>query len=469
MAYNEILKDLIETDINSLQTIRAKAGIRYYDEKHDILKRDFREYFVKGIRKTDYMKSNEKMVNPFHTILVEQKQSYITGKPVTISSEDAQLEEKVNELLGKPFQREMAELVTDTANQGYCGLMAYIDEDGEFAYTRIDGTELIFVKDQQEKMTVQAIRYYPVVVVEGGKEKHRYRVEVIDDEKTTYYMETDKGYEWVIPGSIEDVPLNPRYHWYEYDTRKDIGELEETGLEPHSWGKVPVIQVKNNAKMKTDLQPIKNYIDALDLVTSGFINDLKDVQLAIWVLKGYDGESLQEFMTNLMQFKAIKLDEDGAAEPKTMDIPKEARSALMEYCVKQIYSIGQGVNVSELAGGSLTNVAIKAHYAGLDLKARRTVTYLDAAIEEFLWFVVEFINGRDNTTYNHKDLKITFDFSMLFNETEIIENLLKSQGTLSQETLLAKHPYVSDVQLEIKKLEEERPIQIVGDSDDDSE
>jgi SPP1 family phage portal protein len=360
-------------------------------------------------------------------------------------------------------------MVTDVANQGFCGLMPYIDEDGEFAFARINGTELIFVKDQQEKNVVQVIRYYPVTVIEGGKEKKRYRVEVVDDQKTTYYIETEKGYEWVVPGTIEDVPLNPRYHWYEYDTRKQIGELEATGLEPHSWGKVPVIQVKNNAKCKTDLQPIKNYIDALDLVTSGFINDLKDIQLAIWVLKGYEGESLSEFMDNLMQFKAIKLDEDGAAEPKTLDIPKEARSALMDYCVKQIYSIGQGVNVSELAGGSLTNVAIKAHYVGLDLKARRTVTYLDAAIEDFLWFVVEYINSRDNTSYSYKDLRVTFDFSMLFNESEIIENLLKSQGTLSQQTLLAKHPYVTDPQEEMARLEEEQPIQIVGDVDDDSE
>lgn len=347
--------------------------------------------------------------------------------------------------------------------------MPYIDEDGQFAFTKIPGVELIFVKDQQEKRVVQAIRYYPVKVIEKGKEKTRHRVEVIDDEKTTYYMETDKGYEWVVPGMIEDVPLNPRWHWYEYDTRKDIGELEQNGLEPHAWGKVPVIQVKNNAKMKTDLQPIKNYIDALDLVTSGFINDLKDVQLAIWVLKGYEGESLAEFMTNLMQFKAIKLDEEGSAEPKTMDIPKEARTALMDYCVKQIYSIGQGVNVSELAGSSLTNVAIKAHYVGLDLKARRTVTHLDAAIEEFLWFVVKFINDRDNTTYDYKELKVTFDFSMLFNESEIIDNLLKSSAMLSEETLLSKHPYVSDVQAEKERLEEERPIQLVGGQDDDSE
>jgi hypothetical protein len=58
---------------------------------------------------------------------------------------------------------------------------------------------------------------------------------------------------------------------------------------------------------------------------------------------------------------------------------------------------------------------------------------------------------------------------MLFNESEIIENLLKSQGTLSQQTLLAKHPYVTDPQEEMARLEEEQPIQIVGDVDDDSE
>lgn len=214
------------------------------------------------------------------------------------------------------------------------------------------------------------------------------------------------------------------------------------------------------------LRTIKPYVDAMDIVASGFVNDLRDVQLAIWVLRGYEGEDLGEFMHNLMTFKAIKLDssDSSSAEPKTMEIPKEARVALLDWLEKKIYDIGQGVNETALAGGSITNVVIKAMYAGLDIKSNILITKMKAALSEFMYFVVEYINDRDGTNYDYKTIRFTFNKSMIFNETDIVEMLTKSVGIISNKTIRANHPLVEDeaAEAEQMKLEEAERMESLG-------
>ena len=177
---------------------------------------------------------------------------------------------------------------------------------------------------------------------------------------------------------------NPAPHYYIYNTsdkkkRKGFG-----------WGKVPFILLYNNSKQTTDLEPIKRYIDAYDAVTSGFLNDIKDIQTAIWVLKGYEGTDLSEFMQNLIKFKAIKLDADehAGAEPERLEIPVEARKVILELLDNKIYSIGQGIDLNKLVKNT-SGVALKILFTGLDMKANTLIRKLKKVFEELTWFICE--------------------------------------------------------------------------------
>ncbi|MCB0263645.1 MAG: phage portal protein [Calditrichaeota bacterium] len=46
----------------------------------------------------------------------------------------------------------------------------------------------------------------------------------------------------------------------------------------------------------------------------------------------------------------------------------------------------------------------------------------------------------------------TFNKSLIFNEAEQAESCQKSKGIVSDETILAHHPFVSDVQEELKRV-----------------
>lgn len=45
---------------------------------------------------------------------------------------------------------------------------------------------------------------------------------------------------------------------------------------------------------------------------------------------------------------------------------------------------------------------------------------------------------------------------MLINESEAIENCSKSVGILSNETIVAQHPWTTDVELELERLQKEK-------------
>ena len=472
----DILKDIIETDQDSEAKAEMVLGVNYYNTKNDILKRDFRKYFVNGAEYTDSNKSNEFIVNNLHKALVDQKKGYIASKDIQFSTDDKALEEELDSLLGERFQDIMQEYIQGASNKGRETLHCYIDSDGDFGYCVIPEEQIIYITDTTYQKTVeQVVRYYNMDFVQDGETVTILRVEMWDKEKVTKYQETtdkmgNKQLEFIHPNTM-GITVNPQYHWYDYNTNfTDKSQMLEfdgtlkTGVVPHGWGKVPFVQLQNNNEERNDLMPIKKYIDALDIVSSGFINDLKDVQLAIWVLRGYEGESLAEFMQNLQQFKAISLSTDAgsSAEPKTMDIPKEARMALMEWLEKKIYEVGQGVNPSALTGGSITNVYIEATYSNLDSKCNTMITKMRSSLQEFMYFAVKYINDRDNTTYDYKQVKFTFNKDLLFNIKEKIEGLIMTKGTMSLYTLLKNLPYVDNVEEELKRIAKETPVENMG-------
>lgn len=49
-----------------------------------------------------------------------------------------------------------------------------------------------------------------------------------------------------------------------------------------------------------------------------------------------------------------------------------------------------------------------------------------------------------------------FNRDTLINEGEVIENIIRSEGLLSEETLIANHPWVDDPAQEMKRLEKQR-------------
>ncbi|WP_044517638.1 phage portal protein, partial [Clostridioides difficile] len=62
-------------------------------------------------------------------------------------------------------------------------------------------------------------------------------------------------------------------------------------------------------------------------------------------------------------------------------------------------------------------------------------------------------------SYDYKSVQITFNHSMIINESEKIDMAKKSIGIISDETIVSNHPWVEDVNDELQRLEKQEDTQ----------
>ena len=92
-----------------------------------------------------------------------------------------------------------------------------------------------------------------------------------------------------------------------------------------SWGRVPFIPFKNNPQEVSDLFMYKTIIDALDRRLSDTQNTFDESVELIYILKGYEGENLKDFMHNLKYYKAINVDGEGSGvDTIKVEVPVDA-------------------------------------------------------------------------------------------------------------------------------------------------
>lgn len=457
----EILKNLIDDDLKSDVKAKMAEGVNYYGNKPDILDEDFREYKVEGVTYTDQSKGNKHVTNNFQKLLVDQKASYIVGNPVVFEIKNKEMAEEakekaiadINDILGEGFEDVVVDWITGASNKAWETVHVFINSEGSLKYEIVPSEQIIPIYDtNHEKQINQIIRYYKVTIVDNeGKESTRYAAEWWTAVDVTYYLQNEYG-DYELDVNYEQ---NPAPHYYKYNTSN---KKKKQGF---GWGEVPFILLSNNSKQTTDLEPIKRYIDAYDAVTSGFLNDIKDIQTAIWVLKGYEGTDLSEFMQNLIKFKAIKLeaDEHAGAEPERLEIPVEARKVILELLDNKIYSIGQGVDLNKLVKNT-SGIALKILFTGLDMKANTLIRKLKKVFEELTWFICEFIKLDKKQLYNYKDFGFVINKSTIYNVQELCQNIVLMTPFMSKETAVANNPFVEDAKAELELMEKEEAADI---------
>ena len=58
--------------------------------------------------------------------------------------------------------------------------------------------------------------------------------------------------------------------------------------------------------------------------------------------------------------------------------------------------------------------------------------------------------------YEKTEVELVFNRDMAMNESEQIQNCTNSRGTISDKTIIAHHPYVSDVEEELRLIKEQK-------------
>lgn len=414
---------------NSMALQWMLTGERYYRVDNDILK-------IHKDKTKEYQADDRLAHGIFHS-LIDEKVEYSFSLSPSITSSNEELSQKVIDLLGEDFAYNLESLAYESSQKGIAWVRPYISENGEFKLFIAKSEQIIpGWKDASHRELDYLIRYYDTEIYRFGKEETVTNVEVWFADSVEFYR-------------LESGKL--------LRLQEDEGHFWADG-KPESWGRVPWAAFKNNRYEIPDIKFIKSLIDGYDMTRSEVSNFISEVKNLIFVLKGYSGESLDEFLEQVYKKRTVILDADDDTDVTTlnptMDI--EAAKSHYEQLKRDIFDYGQGVNRDlDKFGTSPSGIALKFLFSGLDLKNNQIESEFRRGFEQLIGFVFAYLKISKNESFKDK-INITFARDLPLNEAEIIENCNKSRGLISDDTIRANHPWVSNSKTEKEKLEKEQ-------------
>lgn len=430
----EAAKKLIEKyeGIDAVRLKKAEVALRYYLGDNDIMYRKPKDKCEEPLRNAD-----NRIAFNFHSLLVDQKASYMFTAPPLFDTKDDTLNEIVAATLGDGYAKKCKDLCVDASNAGVGWLHYWIDEKKGFCYGVIPSMQLRPVYSLRLEKELEAVL-------------------------RTYRMVDDNGDEWQIYEIWNDTECQAYRKRAEMFQPFDMfsyinldGMAEPTNTFRHDFGAVPFIPFPNNNVCSSDLDKIKHLIDSYDKTYSGFVDDLEDIQQVVFVLTNYGGADLKQFLSDLKYYKTIQVESAGSEDKSgvstlTIDIPVEARDKLLDITRKAIFDMGQGIDPQQQGFDNTSGEAMKFLYSLLELKAGLMETEFRSGFGELVRAIGRYY-GKEP-----EQIVQTWTRTSIRNDAELVDMCQKSIGVISTKTILKNHPFVENAEDEEKELAAEK-------------
>lgn len=430
------LEYLINNWLNSNARLEQLNGTRYYKGQHDILKKERKSIDPNGKLSAVDNLVNSKILDNQYSKMVDQKTNYLLAKKPTFNCEN----EKIKELFGFKFLKLLRNLGEDALNNGLAWLYPYFDSKGNLKFKQFNATEILPIwKDNDKEELELAIRLYEVVEFESSQLKTKKKVEIYSSNGVDFFN-------W------ENGRLKENGHQ----------DYVSFGENKYNWEKVPLIAFRSNNLEQPLICRVKCLQDALNEILSKFQdNMMEDAGTTILILTNYDGENLGEFRRNLATYRAVKVSNmdggKGGLDKLTIEVNAENYELIIRLLKKAIIENARGFDAKDdRLSGNPNEMNIQSMYSDIDLDASQMEVEFQAAFEELMWFI--------NVAFRTDEkLEVVFNRDVLVNEAETIVNCNQSSTLLSLETVLSQHPWVSNVDEELKKIKKQKQESIEGE------
>lgn len=438
----------------------------YYNNKNEINDR-IRTYIDRegSLREAKNL-SNTKLAHPFMRKLTNQKVNYLLSKNFSVQVDDDDFAEILaSKYFNKKFLKMLKNVGRDSIVNGIAWVQVYYDHLGNLKFKRIPSEEVIaFWGDSDHTILEAVLRVYAITQYQvDGLKKEIIKVEYHTVDGVWYYEKTDDGLKVDVDKGYEvrgHFIISQEITNEEGNTLTDNeGNLLTEDIEA-TWNKVPFVPFKYNADEVSLMTWIKSLVDDYDINTSDTSNNLQDVPNSIKVVKNYDGTDKGEFTQNLAVYRTAFVSGDGDMHSLETKLDIGAINGHLDRLRKDIYEAGNGVDTQELSLGNASGVALKFRYADLDNDANDMANEFAASIEELMWFIKVDLLNKGVGDYTDSDYDVIFNTDNITNELETIEGAEKSVGVISDETIVANHPWVTDPQRELNRLKKEKEAKL---------
>ncbi len=431
-------------------------GRLYYEGVQDILFRERTVIGENGELEAVHNLPNNRIVDNQYAKMVDQKANYLLGKPFVITSDNPEYASLVDNIFGKRFRRLLKAAGKALLCGGIAWLYPFYNDEGELDFKLFPAYEVLpFWKDSEHIVLDCAVRLYEVSAYEGEVERIVEKVEIFAASGVSCYV-------------LRDGQLIPDNDADDFNCSYVI-----CGGKPYNWERIPLIPLKNGESELPLLNRVKALQDGINVMLSDFQNNMQeDARNTILVLKNYDGTDLGEFRKNLAAYGAVKVrsegDAHGVVETLEVKVNAENYSKILELLKKALIENAMGYDAKDdRLSGNPNQLNIRSMYSDIDLDANGMETELQAAFEQIMWFVNAHLANVGAGDFFGEDIKFTFNRDILINESEAIDDCVKSVGILSDETIVEMHPWVDDPAAEIEKLNKQRDEAEPGGYGDD--
>lgn len=401
-----LLNKMIERFRLNVEPTRQKYK-NYYDGKQAILSKSY----------ADPSKPCNKTVINYCMNIANSYAGYLATPSFISYKSNDDIEEIMDILRYNDYQAEDAALLLDALVYGVAAELMYIDNKGQTRFRLINPTTCFGVYD--DTLTGDLLYFVRMYKANEWDESNKFNVDVYSDWNVKHY--TMDG---------------------------NMGSLHFIGEEPHYFSQCPA-NLFYLQDEKSIFDCVMGLQDAANELLSAEIDDYSAFCDAYLVLTG--GEIDSEGVGAMKANRVLLMPEGATANWLT----KNASDAQVENMLKRIhesiYRVAQCPDFSSesFVGGVSSGIAIQYRLTGMETRAGS----IEAEMKKALQRRVEIICGIASLKLGEevfRDIEIDFKRNVPEDLTATINVINTLKGTVSDATLLAQLPFISDVNAELE-------------------
>lgn len=257
-----------------------------------------------------------------------------------------------------------------------------------------------------------------------------------------------------------DLNLYTKEKVYKYfyknisDSSPELKEEKE-----HYFNGIPLIEYKNNKKIRGDFEGVITLVDAYNLLQSDRVNNkeqLVDAFLAVTNASlGDDSDEKAETIKMLKEMKVIELDVGGDAKWLVKTLNETEIEVLKKSLKDDIHEFSKVPCLTdENFVGNASGIAMRYKLLGFEQLGKTKERYFKKGLRDRLKLISNIANIKAKNI-NVSDIDITMKRSLPVDEELLIEMAMDTEGFISWETRLRRYDAEIDVEEERKRLEEE--------------
>lgn len=366
---------------------------------------------------TDVGKPCNKIITNYCYNIVQNYSGYLSGVPIAYSS-PIDISEIIKVLNYNDYKSEDTEFLRQALIYGKAFEVAYIDTDSQIRFKLFDSRECIPVYDTSiEKKLRYVIRYYKMNMYD---DKDEYYVEVYGDNRIDYYKSTSM-----------------------------FSTLLPIGSEQNYFNQVPITVFTLNPEAESIFDKVITLQDAYNKLMSSEIDDFEAFCDSYLVLKNCYADA--DDITRMKENRVLLLGENADAMYLTKSISDTQIENMLTNINDTIHKIANSPDFNDEKLLAQSGIAMRYKLVGFENNASAIEGEMKKALQKRIELICEILH-LTGTDEDWRDIQIIFTRNLPVNVLETAQIINQLRGIVSDETLLAQIPFITDVSTELERL-----------------